>query len=305
MAHVRGQVVTLVANMHKFHIPPLLEVVAEMNNLGFRAVNADNVPGVLGLEKINFLAKIAQNLLINKLHEPVMIARIEKDLQYFATTLLKDCSDSITPIASELLSCIHRGIKTGDEIKATLELLREKKYPMLHLYEEQGKEAPQERKYLTWCMRMLVGMRRSDRQRVVAALSTENGHSVPSLYTLSKVSKIIFMAEKIVFRQSQDIYFNTYFNLLVFWTTCISMYHEVFSNELLNDNICYMMALVKKEARELFSWYDLRLPNVASQHLVKYLEHLIRRLGSEINDLVLSEIIALSFHCKMELSNLE
>lgn len=293
-ASAMGSKYKLISEFYKYHFPSINSVVQEMDLIKRACDDADYQAPLNALEKSLFLLKVSQILFQHKQHERFIIPAIQEHLSYCLTKLLDFSGENAQDIVQAALSEVEEGsLGMERNVMTALETAVQRKYPT---YVLRGK--PED---LTspcrWCLARLIRVPDCFTQQIMNCLHTDNYSYMVSLQNMSTVIKNLFVVQ-LIDRKAHDLDFNMYFNQAVFWVSVLRVYKEVIYQQLIEDNICLVLGLLKKQAVDFFTWFDLKRPPVLSEPLVRFMEHLLKQVSIKSSDVLLSEINTYLHHCK-------
>lgn len=290
-----------ILNFYKYHYPPTVDIIQELEAIKCKPLNPEYQGPATNLEKLIYLAKVIQILLQHKNQQCLIVTQIEDNIIYFLGELSKISNAKIRAKTTELLK-IMTTQEGGKEQKIMSGLLEIKK---LKYYGIKTSQLSDVESHVRWCMSLMMGIPESYTNEIFNAIVTLYEHYLYSISTFALLAKKIHLAESLSYTECPDGTFNSLFNLIVFWTTVLSMYRKVIYENLLDECVLEILNLLRKESREFFSWYDLTAPSLGSETLVKFFEHLVRNLNVHSSPLTLSEIGTYAYHCKLAVINLQ
>lgn len=285
----------VIGEFYKVHYPAMTEVLEEMASLQKETKNPNYIAPLQAVDRGLYLLKISQILFQHKQHEAFIIPTIQSHLHYCCQKLYALCNKEIRATLAPLLEALQRhdvGVETL--AMSTLDTVIHIQYP----HHTIPGLAETECGYLKWCLARFIVLPDHTIRTVMDSLQTENYSKVPSLQAMAAAVKHLFLAGDNALPGLYDPDFNIYYNQAVFWVSALRLYQEVVFQKLLDIQIQSVVELMKAEFNKFFSWYDVQNPGFLSEHIVKYMEHLVKKLSPETSDLALSEISTYGYHCK-------
>lgn len=289
------------SEFYRYHYPSMTDVVSGMEEIERTTKNPEYTEPLMAIERCLYLVKVLQVLTQHRAHEPSILPCLRANLKYSCQRLYDVSGEAVKRHLLPALDALADGRPGADiDVMEALDQAVRHKYYWHRVSEVPASACSPTR----WCMTRVIGLPEHVCKSMLDTLTTQELTCVVSLQYMANTIKFIVLAEDNVTAVAHDPDFNSFFNQAVYWVSALRVYEEVIFQRKLEEMIGCVLSLLKKQATMFFSWYDVKSPFILQENLVRFMEHLLRGVKSNVTDVELSQITTYIHHCKAVLQKL-